>query len=51
MRRYRASMRRARQLFAAGIPIGRIAEQLDTKPEKIKKWIGAEYAKKKTRKL
>ena len=50
-RRYRQKIAEARRLHAAGIPIPRIAEQLDTEVENVEKWVGVEdNGKTKTRK-
>ena len=50
-RRYRQKIAEARDLHAAGIPIPRIAEQLDTEVENVEKWVGEqENGKTKTRK-
>jgi hypothetical protein len=47
-RRYRQKIAEARKLYASGVPIGRIAEQLDTETEN-EKWLGVEDHGKKTR--
>lgn len=49
-RRYRAKIAAARRLFAAGTPVERIAEELDTETENVEKWIGEENGEAKTRK-
>jgi hypothetical protein len=49
-RRFRERIREARRLYAARIPIARIAEQLDSDPERVKTWVGEGHGQK-TRQL
>ena len=42
-KRYRRKIQEARRMHGAGIPINRIAEQLDTEPENVENWLGEQH--------